>query len=166
MAMLKIKEFDINELRAKLGKTLHGMKVVNFYSGDDRCKVPNIQVHGRMKIDEGKFGRYSEIDIDEKSKEFFKLLEEMLSRLAGVHLNEKPWNLKSFMVRYRSTYSIRCNIYSGCKQINVKFGKYFYGHCEIRPYHAFLKKLRRDPLKPQKISEIKGITLAANKVEW
>ena len=145
MAMLKIEDFDINELRAELGKMLHGMKVVNFCYGDDCHKVLNIQVHGRMKIDEGKFSRYLEIDIDEKSEEFFKLLEETLSRLAGVHLNEKPWNLKSFMGRYGSTYSFHFKIYSRCKLINIKFGKYFYSDCEIRSYHAFLRNLGEIP---------------------
>ena len=30
---LTIKEFEINELRAKIGKPLHGMKMANFYYG-------------------------------------------------------------------------------------------------------------------------------------
>ena len=53
---LTIKEFDINELRAGLGKPLHGIKTVNFYYGDDRRRVPNIRVYGRMKVAKGKFG--------------------------------------------------------------------------------------------------------------
>ena len=28
---LTIKEFEINELRANIGKPLHGMKIANFY---------------------------------------------------------------------------------------------------------------------------------------
>ena len=54
---LMIKEFDINELRARPlgGKLLHGMKTVNFYNGDDHKRVPNIRVYGRMKVVKGKF---------------------------------------------------------------------------------------------------------------
>ena len=44
-----IEEFEINELRAKLGKPLHGMKIANFYCGDDFRKVPNIRVYGGMR---------------------------------------------------------------------------------------------------------------------
>ena len=32
---LTIEEFGINELRAKTGKSIHGMKIANFYYGDD-----------------------------------------------------------------------------------------------------------------------------------
>ena len=35
---LTIKEFEINELRAKIGKPLHGMKIANLYYGDDLKK--------------------------------------------------------------------------------------------------------------------------------
>ena len=64
---LTIEEFDINELRAGLGKPLHGvaarprarrvhgMRIVNFYDGDDRRRVPNIRVYGGMKVVKGKF---------------------------------------------------------------------------------------------------------------
>ena len=45
---LRIKEFEINELRAKIGKPLHGMKITNFYYGDDFIKVPNVRAYGRM----------------------------------------------------------------------------------------------------------------------
>ena len=34
-----IEEYKINELKARIRKLLHGMKIVNFYYGD---KVPNI----------------------------------------------------------------------------------------------------------------------------
>ena len=42
---LTIEEFDINKLRAELGKPLNGMKIVKFYYGDNR-KVPNIRAYG------------------------------------------------------------------------------------------------------------------------
>ena len=40
-----IKEFEINELRAKIEKPLHGMEIANFYYGDDFRKVPNVSVN-------------------------------------------------------------------------------------------------------------------------
>ena len=55
---LTIEEFEINKLRAKLGKPLHGMKIANFYYGDNRSKVPNIRAYGGMKVVKGKFGNY------------------------------------------------------------------------------------------------------------
>ena len=51
---LTIEEFDINELRVGLENPLHGMRLVNFYYGDDRRRVPNIQVYGGMEIRQGK----------------------------------------------------------------------------------------------------------------
>ena len=57
---LTIEEFEINELRAKLGKPLHGMKITNFYYGHNRSKVPNIRAYGGMKVVKGKSGDYFE----------------------------------------------------------------------------------------------------------
>ena len=37
-----IEEFKINELKARIGKSIHRMKIVNFCYGDDFRKVPNI----------------------------------------------------------------------------------------------------------------------------
>ena len=54
-----IEEFEINELRAKIGKPLHGMKIANFYYGDDR-KVSNVRAYGGMRVVKGKFGNYFE----------------------------------------------------------------------------------------------------------
>ena len=94
-------EFDINELRAKTGKSIHGMKIANFYYGDDFRKVPNIRAFGGMKVVKGKFGNYFELDIkDDENEEFFKSLAEQLKTLAGTYLDEKPWNLKSPIVEY------------------------------------------------------------------
>ena len=56
--VLTIEEFEINELRSKLGKLLHRMKITNFYYGDNRSKVPNIRAYGGMKVVKGKFGNY------------------------------------------------------------------------------------------------------------
>ena len=66
--LLTIEEFDINELRAGLGRLLngvtawahraHGMGIVNFYHGGDHCRVPNIRAYGGMKVVKGKFGNF------------------------------------------------------------------------------------------------------------
>ena len=53
-----IKEFEINELRAKIGKPLHRMKIANFYYGDDFRT--NITAYGGMRVVKGKFGNYIE----------------------------------------------------------------------------------------------------------
>ena len=55
---LTIKEFGINELRAKTGKSIQRMKIVNFYYGDNHSKVSNIRAYGGMKVVKGKFGNY------------------------------------------------------------------------------------------------------------
>ena len=55
-----IEEFEINELKAKIGKPLHGMKIGNFYYGD---KVPNIRAYGGMHVMKDKFGNYFKSDL-------------------------------------------------------------------------------------------------------
>ena len=92
---LKIKEFDINHITAVKGKSVNELKFANFrYKNAD--KFPRIIVYGGMKVVKGKFGNYFELDIkDNKTKEFFKGLEETLLRVGGGHLGEKPWNIKS-----------------------------------------------------------------------
>ena len=110
---LTIEEFGINELRAKTGKSIHGMKITNFYYGDDFRKVPNIRAYGGMRVVKGKFMSYFESDIkDNETEEFFKHLGEQLKILAGAYLDEKPWNLKSPIIEYGIFYSIHCNIHS------------------------------------------------------
>ena len=119
---LTIEEFDINEVRAEIGKSIHGMKIVNFYYDDDRRKVPNIRVYGGMKVVKGKFGKFFELDIkDDETEEFFKSLVEQLRMLAGICLDEKPWNLKSPVVEYGPYYSVCCKILS-CQ---LPIGEYF-----------------------------------------
>ena len=147
---LTIKEFEINELRAKIGKPLHRMKIANFYYGDDFRKVPNIRAYGRMRVVKRKFGKYFELDLkDDDTEKFFKILREQLQSLAGAYLNEKPWNLKSPIVEYGIFYLIRCKIPQNFNELKV--GEYFRGYCEISPYHTFSGKT-------------KGITFTLNKV--
>ena len=150
---LTIKEFDINELRAGLGKPLHGTRLVNSYYGDDHRRVPNIRVYRGMNVRKGKFGKFFELDIkDDESEEFFKSLREQLRILAGGCLDEKPWNLKSPIIEYGPYYSVHCKIYSKFTTGQLEGRRiFFHGYCEIRPYHAFCGKA-------------KGITLAVNKV--
>ena len=52
------------------------MRLVNFYYGNDRCRVPNIRLYGGMNVRQGKFDRFFELDLkDDETEEFFKLLE-------------------------------------------------------------------------------------------
>ena len=118
-----IEEFKINELKARIGKSIQGMKIVNFYYGD---KVPNIRAYGEMRVVKGKFGNYFELDLkDDETEKFFKILGEQLQSLAGAYLDQKPWNLKSPIVEYEIFYSIRCKIHSSSKLNGLKVGEYF-----------------------------------------
>ena len=147
---LTIKEFEINELRAKIGKPLHGMKIANFYYGDDFRKVLNVRTYGGMRVVKGKLGNYFELDLkDNDTEKLFKILGELLQSLAGAYLNKKPRNLKSPIVEYFIFYSIHCKIPQNFNKLKV--GEYFRGYCELRPYHAFSVKTKR-------------ITFALNKV--
>ena len=52
-----------------------------------------------MRVEQGKFGNYFELDIkDDKTEEFFKSLEETLLRAGGGCLGEKHWNIKSPLI--------------------------------------------------------------------
>ena len=98
---LTIKEFKINELKARIRKPLHEMKIANFYYRDDFRKVPNIRAYGGMRVVKSKFGNYFELDLkDDDTEKFLKILGEQLQSLAGAYLSEKPWNLKSPIVEY------------------------------------------------------------------
>ena len=145
-----IKEFEVNELRVKIGKPYHRMKITNFYYGDDFRKVPNIRAYAGMRVLNSKFGNYFELDLkDDDTEKFFKILGEQLQSLAGAYFSEKPWNLKSPIVEYGIFYSICCKIPKNFNKLKV--GEYFRGYCEIRPYHTFSGKT-------------KGITFTLNKV--
>ena len=118
-----IGEFKINELKARIRKSIHGMKIKNFYYGD---KVPSIRAYGGMRTAKGKFGIYFELNLkDNDTEKFFKTFGEQLQSLAGAYVNEKPWNLKSPIVEYGVFYSIRCKIHSNSKLNGLKVGKYF-----------------------------------------
>ena len=104
-----------------------------------------------MKVTKGKFGRTLEIDLNEESEEFFKLLEDHLRILAGSYLNEKPWDFKFPSREYGPFHVIHCKTYSSCQLVNVKVGESFFGYCEMRLYNAFSGKT-------------KGITLITNKI--
>ena len=88
---LKMVEFDVNYITAIGGKSVNGLKFANFrYKNSD--KFPQIIVYWGMRVEQGKFGNYFELDIkDDKTEEFFKSLEETLLRASGCCLGEKPW---------------------------------------------------------------------------
>ena len=75
-----------------------------------------------MKVVQGKFGNYFELDIkDDKTKEFFKSSEETLLRAGGGCLGEKPWNIKSPLINYGESYTVRCKIYSNSENRKWSF---------------------------------------------
>ena len=106
-----------------------------------------------MRVVQGKFGNYFESDIkDDKTEEFFKSLEETLLRVGGGCLGEKPWHIKSSLINYGGSYTVRCKIYPDSRLGNLKVGRYERGYCEITPYRAFIGK------------HINGVTIIVNKV--
>ena len=108
--------------------------------------------YGGMKVVQGKFGNYLELDIkDNKTEEFFKSLEETLLRVGGACLGEKPWNIKSPLINYGGTYTVRCKIYPNSRLGDLKVGRYECSYCEITPYRAFIGKRN-------------GVTIIVNKV--
>ena len=133
---LKIEEFDVNYITAVGGKSVNGLKFTNFrYKNSD--KFPRIIVYGGMKVVQGKFGNYFELDIkDDKTEEFFKSLEETLLRS---YIGEKPWNIKSPLINYGGSYTVRSKIYPNSCLGNLKVGRYERGYCEITPYRALLE---------------------------
>ena len=105
-----------------------------------------------MRVEQGKFGNYFELDIkDDKTEEFSKSLEETLLRASGGCLGEKPWNIKSPLINYGGFYTVRCKIYSNSRLGNLKVGRYERGYWEITPYRAFIGKQN-------------GVTIIVNKV--
>ena len=77
---------------------------------------------------------------DDKTKEFFKSLEETLLRVGGGRLGEKPWNIKSPLINYGGFYTVRCKIYPNSQMGNLKVGRYEQSYCKITPYGAFIRK--------------------------
>ena len=144
-------EFDINHVTVVSGKSVNGLKFANFrYKNFD--KFPRIIVYGGMKVVQGKFGNYFELDIkDDKTEEFFNSLEETLLRACGDCLGEKPWNIKSPLINYCGFYTVRCKIYPNSRLSNLKAARYERGYCEINPYRAFIGKQN-------------GVTIIVNKV--
>ena len=102
-------------------------------------KFANVKAYGGMRVVKGKFGNYFELDLkDDDIEKFLKILGEQIQSLAGAYLYEKPWNLKSPIVEYGISYSIRCKIPKNFNELKVE--EYFRGYCEVRPYHAFSGK--------------------------
>ena len=105
-----------------------------------------------MRVEQGKFGNYFELDIkDDKTEEFFKSLEETFLRVGGGCLGEKPWHINSPLINYGGWYTIRCKIYPNSHLGNLKLGRYERVYCEITPYRAFIGKRN-------------GVTIIVNKV--
>ena len=74
-----------------------------------------------MRVEQGKFGNYFELDIkDNKTEESFKSLEETLLRVGGGCLGEKPWNIKSPLINYDGFYTVRLKIYPNSCLGNLK----------------------------------------------
>ena len=95
-------------------------------------KFPRIIVYEGMKVVNGKFGNYFNLDIkDDKTEEFFKSLEETLLRVSSGRLGKKLWNIKSPLINYGGFYTVRCKIYPNSQMGNLKVGRYECGCCEI-----------------------------------
>ena len=137
---LKIKEFDVNYITAIGGKSVNGLKFANFRYKNSN-KFPRIIVYGGIRVEQGKFGNYFELDIkDNKTEEFFKSLEETLLGVGSGCLGEKPWHIKSPLINYGGSYTVRCKIYPNSRLGNLKVGRYERGYCAITPYRAFIAK--------------------------
>ena len=94
-----------------------------------------------MRVKQGKFGNYFELDIkDDKTEEFFKSLEETLLRAGGGCLGEKPWNIKLPLINYSGFYTVRCKIYSNSCLGNLKVGRYEHSYYKITPYREIIGK--------------------------
>ena len=135
---LTIDEFEIGELIAKIGRPLYGMKILNFYYGENYQKVPKIRVYGGMKVAKGKFGNYFQLDLkDDQTEKFFKILVLELQTLTEYYLKVEPRYQKSPIIEYGPYYTLSCKIDSKSKLNGMKVGKYFRGFCTIRICYAF-----------------------------
>ena len=148
---LKKEKFNVNYITAVGGKSVNGLKFANFrYKNSD--KFLRIIVYGGMKVVQGKFKNYLELDIkDDKTEEFFKSLEETLLKVGGGCSGEKLWNMESPLINYGGSYTVRCKIYPNSCLGSLQVGRYEHGHCEITPYRAFIGKRN-------------GVTIIVNKV--
>ena len=130
---LKIKEFDVNKITA----ISNGMFAYFRYGDSDRMKrgMPRIIIYGGLRINES----YIEIDIKEDATEdFFISLEETLLSVGGGCLGVKPWKIKSPLINYRGSYTVRCKLLPSSslgKLEGVSMCRR--GWCEITPYFAF-----------------------------
>ena len=108
-----------NYITAVGGKSVNGLKIAHFkYKNSD--KFPRIIIYGGMKVVQGKFGNYFELDIyDDKTEELFKSLEEALLRAGGSCSDEKPP-----LICYGGFYTVRCKIYPNSRLSNLKVGRY------------------------------------------
>ena len=129
------------------------LKFANFRYKNS-VNFPRIIIYGGIRVKQGKYGNYFELDIkDNKTEEFFKSLEETLLRAGDGCLGEKPWNIKSPLINYGGFYTVRCKIYPNSHLGNLKVGSYDRSYCEINPYKAFIGK------------HINGVTIIVNKVK-
>ena len=137
---LKIIEFDVNYITAVKGKSVNGLKFANFRYKNSN-KSPRIIIYGLMRVEQGKFGNYFELDIkDDETEKLFKSLEETLLGAGGSCLGEKPWNIKSPLINYGGSYIVRCKIYPNSCLGNLKVGRYEHCYCEITPCRTFIGK--------------------------
>ena len=94
-----------------------------------------------MRVKQGKFGNYIELDIkDDKTEEFCKSSEETLLGVGGSCLGEKLWHIKSPLINYGGSYTVRCKIYPNSCLGNLKVRRYERGYCKITPHRAFIGK--------------------------
>ena len=59
---LKMVEFDVNYITAVGGKSVNGLQFANFKYKKSN-KFPRIIIYGGMRVEQGKFGNYFELDI-------------------------------------------------------------------------------------------------------
>ena len=91
---LKLVDFDVNDITAIGGKSVNRLKFANFRYKNSN-KFPQIIVYVGMKVVQGKFGNYFELDIKhDKTKKSFKSLEETLLRASGGCLGKKTLEYK------------------------------------------------------------------------
>ena len=101
---------------------------------------PKVLVYGRMSLVtwsgvEGMHGVHTlclDIKDDETERFFIKLIETLL-KVGGGCINEK---IKSPLMDYGGSYTIRCMVALFSKLGSLDFGKYRRGWCELRVFAA------------------------------